>query len=233
MYLWPKFVKSMQKTIKLYPDSGIELSLFSSSHYDKLMNVATFGAYSGFIQRAIEKIAIQPSDSILDLGCGTGRNACLMHKYLSGEGHITGLDISEVMGKQFKDNCAQFPNVDFRQHRIDIPFDLEETYDKVFISFVLHGFPQEVRKAIIDNAYRHLKPEGEFCILDYSEFNLANIPFFHRFVFRKIECKYAFDYIEKDWKEILSGYGFGDFSENFFMKRYVRLLKAGKVENSK
>ena len=32
--------------------------------------------------------------------------------------------------------------------------------------------------------------------------------------------------IEKDWKQILTENGFSDFNETFYMKKYVRLLKA-------
>lgn len=55
------------------------------------------------------------------------------------------------------------------------------------------------------------------------------MPFHHRIIFKKIECKYAFDFIEKDWKSILKEYNFNKFSENYYFKKYVRLLKAEKL----
>jgi demethylmenaquinone methyltransferase/2-methoxy-6-polyprenyl-1,4-benzoquinol methylase len=173
---------------------------------------------------------IQPGDSILDLGCGTGKNACLMSKFLSADegAKIVGLDISEDMMKQFEKNCSAFSFAEFRKQRVDELFDLGEKFDKVFISFVIHGFPHEVRSRVIENAKKHLKEGGIFFILDFAEFKMEEMPALHRFIFKKVECKYAFDYIEKDWKEILSQYGFHDFSEDLFMKNYVRLLKAVK-----
>jgi len=36
---------------------------------------------------------IQRGDSILDSGCGTGRNVCMLEKYLSNEGKITDMDV--------------------------------------------------------------------------------------------------------------------------------------------
>lgn len=45
---------------------------------------------------------------------------------------------------------------------------------------------------------------------------------------KKIECKYAFDYIKRDWKGILKENGFDSFTEAFYFKNYVRLLKAVK-----
>ena len=213
---------------KLYPDSGIELSKFTASNYDKLMNIASFGKYKGFINKAIKDLGIKPNEKILDMGCGTGRNILLMNKYLSDDSLLTGLDISEDMEKQFNFNCKQFSNIKFINKRIDQPFELDQKFDKIFISFVIHGFPHEIRKIIIKNAYTNLKPGGTFNILDFSEFNMNKMPFHHRFIFKKIECKYAFDFIEKDWKSILKEYGFNNFKEIFYLKKYIRLLKAEK-----
>ena len=213
---------------KIYPDSGIELKPFTAKHYDSLMNTASFGLYKGFIIRAINDMDIKSNDNILDLGCGTGRNAGLMLSYLSEKGHITGLDVSEIMEKQFNKKFSGDNRVRFVRQRADIPFDLEQQFDKIVISFVIHGFPHEIRKTVIKNVYKHLKRGGSFFMLDFSEFDMAKMPSLHRFVFKTIECKYAFDFIEKNWKQILTENGFSDFKETFYMKKYVRLLEAVK-----
>jgi demethylmenaquinone methyltransferase/2-methoxy-6-polyprenyl-1,4-benzoquinol methylase len=175
---------------------------------------------------------IQPDDRILDFGCGTGRNACLMARYLSPGGKVVGLDISEIMGEHFEKKCRRYPNLEFRQQRIDQSFDLGEEYDKVFMSFVFHGFPQEVRHTILENALGHLRKGGTLNILDYAEFDVRSTPLWFRIPFNMLEgkCKYAFDYIEKDWKTILPRYGFGHFDEDFFIRGHLRLLKAEKIE---
>lgn len=213
---------------KIYPDSGVELNPFIAKNYDKVMNIGSFGIYRSFIKKVIHNMKIQPDDQILDLGCGTGRNANLMCKYLSDNGHITGLDISEHMGKQFCQKFNDDKRIEFINRRIDQPLNLQKSYDKVFISFVIHGFPHEVRGTVIKNAFDNLKPGGSFFILDFGEFNMHKMPWFDRLIFEKIECKYAFDYIKHDWKEILSGYAFGNFAEYFYLKKYIRLLKAVK-----
>jgi demethylmenaquinone methyltransferase/2-methoxy-6-polyprenyl-1,4-benzoquinol methylase len=51
------------------------------------------------------------------------------------------------------------------------------------------------------------------------------MPAFHRWIFKKIECPYAFDYIEKDWKGILETKNFYAEKESFYFFKYVRLLK--------
>jgi len=213
---------------KIYPDSGVELKPFTAKHYDGLMNTVSFGLYRGFIKRAIKNMDVQPNDTILDLGCGTGRNAGLMVSSLADKGSITGMDVSEIMEKQFNEKFQNDKRVQFIRQRADIYFDLKQQFDKILISFVIHGFPHEIRKTVIQNVVHHLKPGGSFFILDFSEFDMTEMPGLHRFVFKTIECKYAFDFIEKDWKQILTENGFSEFKETFYMKKYVRLLKGVK-----
>ena len=215
---------------KLYPESGVELTPFMAKYYDQLLNLMSFGKYGAFINQAIDDMGIQPNDHILDLGCGTGRNACLILKKLSEKGAVTGLDISDKMEKQFQNNCHKYSNTEFIRQRIDQPFDLKKSYDKVFISFVLHGFPQPIRENIIRNALNHLKPGGCFCILDFSEFDMHAMPFYYRIPFQKGECPYAFDFIKRNLKEMLSNEGFEDFREHLYFKNYVRLMVATKPD---
>ncbi len=224
-----------QSQERLYPDSRVELTPFTQKYYDIQLDIATLGLYKGLIKKVIKSLHIQPEDSILDFGCGTGRNVCLMAKYLSSGGKITGLDISEIMQRQFEKKCKSYPNIQFKKQRIDQPFDLHEKYDKVFMSFVFHGFPQEVRKVILHNALTHLKKGGTLNILDYSKFDIQSIPFHHRFVFNVVEgqCKYAYDFIQRDWKKILPQYHFDKIEEYFFAKNYIRLLIARKSDLSK
>ena len=214
--------------VKYYSDSHVEVQGLMARKYDLIMNLASLGLYDKFIKSAITAMNIKSGESILDLGCGTGRNTCLMHEYCGDTGHITGMDISEEMGDQFKRNCAAFNNVEYRNQRVDIPFTEEKPFDTVFMSFVLHGFPHEVRLKVLQNIFTNLKPDGRFCLLDFSHFKLNDMPFHHRLLFKTFECKYAFDFVERDWKNIFSEAGFGNFTEHFWFKKYVRLLIAEK-----
>ena len=212
-----------------YPESKVEISKSTAKYYDKLMNIITFGGYSLFIKKAIRLMSIKPNDRIIDLGAGTGRNACLMMNYLSVKGELIGLDISSEMVAQFESRCANFTNAKIINQRIDKPLSYENEFDKVFISFVLHGFPQDVRRQIIRNAFRALKKNGEFFILDYNEFSVKEMPFYLKIPFKLIECPYAFDFVEKNWGKILTKGGFRHFEMHLFFHGYVRLLKGVKV----
>lgn len=216
------------KKERIYPESGVELSPFISRNYDRILAAISMGHYPKSIVRAIGDMDIQPGDHILDLGCGTGYNTSLMSSFLNETGSIHGLDISDEMAAQFQSRFAEDKRFTFENRRIDLHFQLDRKFTKVFISFVIHGFPHEIRTAVIENAYRHLEEGGAFYILDFAEFDMNSMPFHHRAIFKRVECKYAFDYIERDWKAILKEKGFSEFTEHFYLKKYMRLLKAVK-----
>jgi len=214
---------------KLYPESKVEIQGFMARRYDTILDIASFGLYHKFIVSAIKKMHIRPGEHILDMGCGTGRNARLMRADFGAKGYLLGMDVSYTMGRQFERNNRPFTNMEFHSERIDMPFKQETKFDRVFISFVLHGFPQDVREVIVKNAYDNLKPGGVFTILDFAEFSLRDMPVYYRIPFKILECPYAFDFIEKDWKKKLEQYGFGQFTEHFMFSNYVRLLNGIKV----
>jgi len=142
-----------------YKRSKVEINGFTAKYYDILMDIITFGIYSSLMQKAVRLMGIKSEDRIIDLGAGTGRNACLMMKYLSTKGELIGLDISNEMIVQFKSKCAGLANVKIINQRIDKALPYEDEFDKAFISFVLHGFPQEIRIRIIRNASKVLKKQ--------------------------------------------------------------------------
>ena len=201
---------------------------FTARYYETLLNIATFGGYRLFIDRVVRDIKIKPSDQIIDFGAGTGYNDCFILKYLSNEGRIVGLEIGEVMISRFKKRCNKYPNVGIQRMRIDKSLPFSDEFNKVLISFVLHGFPHETRMAVIKNALKVLSLGGELFILDYGEFSCNEMPFYFRIPFRAIECKYAYDYLKRDWKKILLEYGFSATEEIVYLNGFVRLLKAVK-----
>jgi len=209
-------------------DSKVEVTGFEARNYDLMMNLITGGTYPFFIRRAIKEMSINPEDRILILGSGTGRNTSLIQKYLSAQGEILGLDIGEEMLEQAHHSFRHFPNITFKKQRIDEPLPYKDEFDKVFISFVLHGFIQEDRLKIISNAHRALHSSGEFIILDYNEFDPAKSSWLVQFIF-KMECPLATDFVLRDWQSTLKENGFDDFLKYPHYFGYVQLLKSSKL----
>jgi len=209
-------------------DSKVEVTGLEARYYDLLMNIITGGTYPFFIRNTIREMQIQPGDNILVFGAGTGRNMELMDKYLSGKGRIVGLDVGPEMLEQAQQRFADHPYITIKKQRIEEPLSYQGAFDKVFISFVLHGLVQEDRLKTIANAQRALRTGGEFIILDYNEFNLNQSPWPVRFVF-KMECPLATDFIGRDLQAILLEQGFDQFRVHHHYFGYVRLLTARKA----
>lgn len=208
--------------------SRVEVRPTEARHYDVFMNVISLGYYPRLIKRVVDKMDVQLGQSILDLGSGTGRNDCFIAQKIGHNGSIRGLDISKEMLSLSRKRCQSYPNVNFEEQRIEMPLTYQEEFDKVFISFVLHGFEDTQKVGIISNAYRALKPEGAFCIFDYNEFDLERLWFPLRQAFIRGECQLASEFLRLDLKGMLSSQGFTSFQEELFLRGHLRLLKAAK-----
>ncbi len=208
--------------------SKVEVTGAEARHYDFFMNTITGGTYPFFIRRSVKEMRIKPDDKILVLGAGTGRNISLMDKYLSGDARVLGLDIGPEMLEQAQRHFANHPYISIEDRRIDESLPYQGEFDKVFISFVLHGFIQEDRLKIIANAQRALRPGGELIILDYNEFDMEHSPRLVQFIF-KMECPLATDFVERDLEAILREQGFDKFRTHPHYFGYVRLFAAQKA----
>ena len=208
--------------------SKVEVGPTGARFYDLFMDVISLGYYPYLIKKVVDKMDIQPGQSILDLGSGTGRNDCFIAQKMGLEGSILGLDISKEMLNLSRKRCQLHPNVKFREQRIEMPLTYQEELDRVFISFVLHGFEDAQKVEIISNAYQALKPGGVFCIFDYNEFDLERLWLPLRRAFVRGECQLALEFLRLDLKRMLSSQGFTSFEEELFLRGHLRLLKAAK-----
>jgi ubiquinone/menaquinone biosynthesis C-methylase UbiE len=212
--------------------SKVEIGERGARYYDVLLSLLSIGRYSQFMKEVIEKMDIKPGQSILDLGSGTGKNDCFMSEKVGSQGKIVGLDISDEMISRALKRCHEYPNMSFEQQRIELPLAYKEEFDKVFISFVLHGFEDDQKVEIIRNAYQALKPGETFHVLDYAEFDIDRMWFPLRWAFARFECQLAVEFLKLDIKGILRAQGFTSFKEEFFLRRHLRLLSAVKPLDS-
>ncbi|MHC1578132.1 MAG: class I SAM-dependent methyltransferase [Dehalococcoidia bacterium] len=210
------------------PRSRVELGSTVARHYDLFMDLISIGYYPFLVKKIVDKMDIQIGQSILDLGSGTGRNDCFIARKVGRDGSILGLDISQEMLSLSRRRCRAYPNVEFREQRIELPWPYQQEFDKVFVAFALHGFENAQKLGIISNAYRALKDGGVFCILDYNAFDLDRLWLPIRWVFTHAECQLASEFLRLDLKEMLSSQGFTSFEEELFVRGYLRLLKAIK-----
>lgn len=211
--------------------SKIEIHGLEARYYDLLLAVATLGRYGRMMERAIRHMNIQPDEWIADFGCGPGTNASRMARYLGCSGKVVGFDIGKEMLDQARKKQEHDPHLQFEYQPIDepLPAKWHRRFDRVLISFVLHGFEQPTRLKILQNAWMAIRNGGTLSIVDWNEFNLANQPLIFRWMFTHIECELASEFISYNWKQLLREMGWQNCTERTFFGRTVRLLQAQKT----
>lgn len=210
------------------PRSKVEISGRWAPYYDLLMDVLFLGTYPRFMAAVTARMQVEPGDEILDLGCGTGRNARLMLDRAGPAGRIVGVDVSERMLQRAQRRCERYPQMTLLKRRIEQPLPFAEEFDKVFLSFVLHGFEDEDKRRIIANARKALRHGGSLWILDYNEFDLEKTWWPLRGLFTHFECELATEFLKLNLKRTLAEAGFGHFVSHEFLRGYLRLFAAQK-----
>jgi len=133
--------------------------------YDDHM-LKDLGLEEFYTEIAAQFVHLKDTDSLLDLGCGTGLELDRLFAKFPAL-HVTGIDVSSVMLSVLK---AKYP--DKNLHLIcDSYFDtpLENgAYDYALSTYSLHHFLKELKRTLYQSVYHALKPTGMFVLGDYT-----------------------------------------------------------------
>ena len=146
----------------------IDLFAKSAPYYDSILDLITFGQYAKFLKRAVEILAPQKGERILDLCSGTGRAASWMATAVGDEGEVVALDITESMVKVAKERYGGLKSLLFLQRDVTKPFGYEGYFDGIFTSFALHELPEKYRPGVLEKSYLALKEGGRIVIADFN-----------------------------------------------------------------
>jgi ubiquinone/menaquinone biosynthesis C-methylase UbiE len=140
----------------------------AAPYYDTILNLLTIGLYAKFLKRAIEILAPQKGEKILDLCSGTGRAASWMAEEAGKEGEVVGMDVAKSMVEVAKNRYKGLGNVIFIQKDVSKPWEYENHFDGIFTSFALHELPETERRGVLEQSYLALKGQGRMVIADFN-----------------------------------------------------------------
>ena len=148
--------------------------LTNRAFYDRISHVYDLLSDSneGPARRAgVDALAVQPGESVLELGFGTGNEVLELAKRVGPTGRVAGIDVSEGMRAvtQKKLDEAQ-PEATIELSVGDarkLPYP-DQSFDAVYTSFTLELFPLEDIPGVLAEVKRVLKPGGRFGVVSMA-----------------------------------------------------------------
>lgn len=144
------------------------------AHYDRLGIQQDRQAYyeDPAMDRMIAWSGLATSQSVLELGCGTGRLAMrLLERVLSEDATWTGVDISASMIALAEARTSPWPDRRLLHHEdaLTTSSPLEGHYDHVLASYVLDLMPDNDIDALLQRARQWLAPRGRLCVVNLTD----------------------------------------------------------------
>ncbi|MFO7918345.1 MAG: arsenite methyltransferase [Anaerolineae bacterium] len=109
---------------------------------------------------------LKPGETVLDLGSGGGIDCFLAARQVGETGQVIGVDMTPEMVSQARKNAVRgdYGNVEFRLGEIEHLPVADDSVDVIISNCVINLSTD--KRAVLDEAYRVLRPEGRLAITD-------------------------------------------------------------------
>lgn len=126
---------------------------------------AAIGLPFGLRRKAVGRLGLTNGETVLEVGCGTGRNLQLLSGAVGADGRVIGIDASGGMLERAQHLVARRG---FRNVRLVLgdasEFALEDRLDAVLFSLSYSVLPD--RQAVVSRAWEALRPGGRLVVMD-------------------------------------------------------------------
>lgn len=114
--------------------------------------------------RAIERLALKPGATVLDLACGTGLGFAGLVEKVGPEGSVVGVDVTDAMLERARRRVRRAGWTNVQLVEADLAQWTFPAADAMVSSLAFHLIPEYER--VIEGAAAALKPGGRFALLD-------------------------------------------------------------------
>ena len=137
------------------------------SFYDGLVNLMTLGRASRLRRMTLDQALLQPGETLLDVGCGTGGVTIPAKIQIGESGSAAGIDPApEMIAIARRKAKRAGVEIDFRVGVIESQPFPDETFDVVTSSLMMHHLPEHLQVEGLAEIWRVLKPGGRILIAD-------------------------------------------------------------------
>jgi ubiquinone/menaquinone biosynthesis C-methylase UbiE len=140
-----------------------------AARYDLLVWLMTLGRERAFREKILRLARLQPGESVLDVGCGTGTLAIAAKAHVGPTGAVYGIDASlEMIARAGKKARKAEVEVVFKNGIVEaLPFP-DAHFDVVLSTLMLHHLPRKAREQGAREIRRVLKPGGRVLAVDFG-----------------------------------------------------------------
>src|SRR5262245_23320310 len=145
------------------------LVLHAAARYDFLVWLLTFGREPAFRETLLRLARVEPGESVLDVGCGTGTLAVAAKRKVGSKGLVWGIDASPEMiaradSKTKRAGIAVTFEIGAAQA---LPYP-DGQFDAVLNTVMLHHLPRNGREQCAREMRRVVKSGGRVLAVDFS-----------------------------------------------------------------
>ena len=142
----------------------------SAFGYDLLVWLLSLGRERAFRERLVALARLEPAQSVLDIGCGTGSLTIVAKHSVGASGRVHGIDAGpEMIARARKKAAKARVDVEFTTAVVEaLPFP-DRDFDAVLSALMLHHLPRAVREQCAREVYRVLKPGGLVLVADFAK----------------------------------------------------------------
>jgi ubiquinone/menaquinone biosynthesis C-methylase UbiE len=137
--------------------------------YDFLVWLITHGREQAFRKKLVALARLKPSETVLDVGCGTGTLAIVAKRQVGPTGRVCGIDASsEMIARATRKARKRGVDVTFANAFAEaLPFP-DAHFDLVLSTVMLHHLGRKARQSAAQEIRRVLRPGGRVLVVDFG-----------------------------------------------------------------